>query len=584
MKHLGGQAVVSGYEALAAWSDLLDRINVFPVADADTGTNLRLSLAPLRHFDRDPQKVFHLLPRTATGNSGNIAASFFLEFLRSETNETLLAAASRGRDRARAGLLTPRDGTMLNVFDRLAEAIKAQDDATFTPAGAAGLVEQLQQAVEATTDRLPELNRAGVVDAGALGMFIFLDIYFQVLSGHKAPGCKVTDLFKGRLAVAPSYRSKGFDACCVDALVSLDGTGEEPGPLTDLGDSVVMIRERAALKIHLHTRQPETVRARLETWGRVERFSGTDMADGPAASSTEPRPEPILTVMTDAAGSVNRSLAARHGMVLLDSYIRVGDDSRPETLCDAAEIYALMRQGVKVSTAQASDFERHQHYAQALARFSSVLYLCVGAAFTGNYHTALAWKKDNDPDARLLLLDSEAASGRLGLMALHCARQAETTTDAAAVFRSAEWAVKSCEEYVFIDQLKYLVAGGRLSRPGGFFGDLLHMKPVVSPRREGARKVGLVRNRTAQLEFALARLRQQHDRDARLLILLQYTDNRDWVGEVAATKVAAAFPAAEILVEPISLTAGVHMGPGTWALAFLPAEAPQEAGTTGRRR
>ena len=62
-------AFASGYENLSAWSDLLDRINVFPVADGDTGANLRISLAPLRDYEADKLQTLELLTRCATGNS-----------------------------------------------------------------------------------------------------------------------------------------------------------------------------------------------------------------------------------------------------------------------------------------------------------------------------------------------------------------------------------------------------------------------------------------------------------------------------------------------------------------------------------
>ena len=88
--------------------------------------------------------------------------------------------------------------------------------------------------------------------------------------------------------------------------------------------------------------------------------------------------------MTDAAGSISRETAAGLGVTLLDSYITVGERSLPETHFAPEELYAAMRRGVKVSTAQASVFERHEHYRSVLDRYPRVLYLCVGSAFTGN--------------------------------------------------------------------------------------------------------------------------------------------------------------------------------------------------------
>jgi hypothetical protein len=122
---------------------------------------------------------------------------------------------------------------------------------------------------------------------------------------------------------------------------------------------------------------------------------------------------------------------------------------------------------------------------------------------------------------------------------------------------------------VFLDKLQYLAAGGRLSRSSAFFGDMLHMKPVITPLAEGAKKVGVVRNRTEQLAFALEKLAVDLTGNEKALILLEHTDNCAWVKETVQPEIARRHPEAEILLHPMSLTSGAHMGPGTWAVAYL---------------
>jgi DegV family protein with EDD domain len=234
------------------------------------------------------------------------------------------------------------------------------------------------------------------------------------------------------------------------------------------------------------------------------------------------------------------------------------------------ELYAAMRRGGKVSTSQASVYERHQSYQSILERYHRVLYLCVGSVFTGNYAVALEWKKMNDPLNRFTVIDTGAASGRLGLPVVATARYALETRDPEAVIRFAREAAARCREYVFLDKLHYLAAGGRLSHTGAFFGDMLHMKPVISPLPEGAKKVGVVRNQAEQLSFALEKLKSSLAQDDKALIMLEYTDNMVWVTETVKPEIARSHPGAEIILHAMSLTSGAHMGPGTWAVAFLP--------------
>ncbi len=565
----------AGYACLSAAADLVDRINVFPVADGDTGTNLRISLAPLRRLADDRELTRSLLARSATGNSGNIAAAFFREFCQADGFATLVKHAALGRDMAWQAVASPCAGTMLSVFDTLVAIFSShgQPQTIYSP-----LCLALQKAVRDTTQLLPDLGKAGVVDSGALAMYVFFDGFCRHLTEQTGPPSSLFDLFAGRLAISSTFRPELTDCHCVDAVIHLAKPSAAAGSrdeqqasvkdrLAELGESVVVVQHQSSLKIHIHTPDPGRLRGRLGAIGEIVQWSEGTINQGGGQPYWSPEKTP-LHIVTDSAGSMTRAMARRYGITLLDSYIVVGDNSRPESLYAAEDIYPQLRQGVKITTAQASTFERHQHYRSILRQFGPALYLCVGAVFTGNYGAAMAWKKDNDQEERFTVIDTGAASGRLALIALLTARQARQANGPAEVVDWARRIVAECVEYVFINELKYLAAGGRVSKAGGFFGDLLSMKPVVSPTSAGVRKVGVVRSVPGQLAFALARLGERFDRFAAPTILLQYSDNEAWVGDIALRQVRDAVPEAEILLAPLSLTSGVHMGPGTWSMAF----------------
>jgi hypothetical protein len=554
----------AGYACLAAWADLIDRINVFPVADSDTGTNLRISLAPLRDPEQDRAALPGLLTRRAVGNSGNIAAAFFREFCQAEGPAALPAAACAGRDKAWAAVADPRQGTMLSVFACLAATLAGQADlASLYPR----LCHDLQETVRATQQQMPELSAAGVVDAGALAMHIFFDGFFRCLSGQEGKPASVLEVFAGQLAVSRGFRPEGAGSRCVDAILRREaGQSLCREAVRRLGDSVVMAEEESLLKLHVHTADTAQLRAQLAAFGTVEQWSEEEIVE--RAADTEPAARPCLHVITDAAGSVSRDLARQHGISLLDSYIVAGNEARPETLCSPAEIYLRQRKGEKITTAQASAFERSQRYASLCRQFGPCLYCCAGSAFTGNYAAALAWKQENDPENLLTVLDTGAAAGSLALIALRAARCARTARSQYEVLACAQAAMAECSEYIFVDELKYLAAGGRVSKAGSFFADLLGLKPVISPMRNRVQKVGLTRSSKGQLAFALARLRERFAPSAAPVILLQHSDNAAWLTETVQPQIRALLPQAEILRTPLSLTSGVHLGPGAWAVAF----------------
>jgi hypothetical protein len=569
------QSFAAGYASLSAWADLLDRINVFPVADGDTGTNLRISLAPLRDCGKDRTSIPDLLARAATGNSGNIAAAFFREFCRAENYSELTEKAASGKDKAWQAIAGPRAGTMLTVFDSLALVLAARTEANEVESSYLPLRFALQKAVRDTSQLLPELREAGVVDSGALAMYIFFDGFFRHVTQQKDKPASILELFAGKLVIHSSFRPASTDCFCVDVVIQMnDKHAAVKDSIAEMGESVVVVEDASMLKIHLHTPDLDQLRGRLGLFGDIVHWSAEEIDQKTAEHSADPGEKSALHIVTDAAGSMTRAMARHHGITLLDSYIVTGDSSRPESLYRPEQLYSRMRKGGKITTAQASTYERHQHYQSICQQFGSSLYLCVGSAFTGNYATAMAWKKDHDPDNLFTVMDTGAASGRLALIALLTARQAKIVDNPDKVIDFARKAIADCVEFVFIDELKYLVAGGRVSRANGFFGDLLSMKPVISPTSNGVRKLGVVHSRKGQLAFAMAKLHERFDADeaAAPVIMLQYTDNEQWVTDIVRRQVEALLPAAEILLAPLSLTSGVHMGPGTWSIAFNSAE------------
>ncbi|MFC1888464.1 DegV family protein [Thermodesulfobacteriota bacterium] len=562
------KALVTGTERIAGWSELLDRINVFPVADGDTGRNLVLSLRPLLWDTGQPEKLVEQLLLSARGNSGNIAVSFFSGFLETESIDTLPESARRGNEMAWKAIPDPQQGTILSFFEAFCHAL----DEYRPDSGnrwVSDVLDHLQTTVDATTDQLQKLKKAGVVDSGALGMFIFFDGFLNELAGDPSQLRPIAEIFGGKLDLAPSWENavpdEGF---CVDAVLRT-GQGDNKRLLKEMGESTAAIDCGEYVKIHFHTKDEEEAKKQASRLGSIVSWESDDI-DKQNRTFLASRPNPPIHIMTDAAGSITRQDASIMDITLLDSYISSGFESSPETHLRPTDVYNSMKKGVKLSTSQASTFERHQHYERVLALHDKVLYLCVGSTYTGNLQTVLNWKQENDPNERLSVIDTGAACGRLGLIALMTARFASTAEDIDAILAFAEEMVTSCKEYIFIDKLKYLKAGGRISKTSAFFGNMLHLKPVINPSSEGVKKAAVLRDQKDQIPFALKMLENFTDPCKAFTIMLEYTDNEEWVKNVPAIEIANRFPSAEILAQPFSLTSGVHMGPGTWGMAFLP--------------
>jgi uncharacterized protein len=568
MEELLQKSFIAGLERLIARAGQLDSINVFPIADGDTGRNLSISLIPLRGVDQPKEKIIHQLLLSARGNSGNIASQFFSAFCAMESISDLADSAKEGTAKAWQAVNNPRTGTMLSVFDALVDVLPQNINPDREIADT--IIGSLEKAVHETYEQLPRLKEAGVVDAGALGMYIFFEGFFYALAGIPDDCRPVTETFKNRLRISPSFQENKESGYCVDFVIKAPHySPDELKIITSTQEEVIIIPEGDFYKIHLHTQDREDVRSQITALGNVVKWDDDNLASQ-IEKFMHSKDGTTLHIMTDAAGSVTNQDAKQYGFTLLNSYLTIGDKCLPETYFHPAELYSAMSKGMKVSTSQASVYERHQFYESVLERFEKVLYLCVGSVFTGNYQAAFQWMKKHNKQESFMIMDTGAASGRLGLIALTTARYLAETNDMNKTVVFARKAVHTCEEYIFLDKLQYLAEGGRLSKTSAFFGEMLNMKPVISPFPDGAKKVGTVKNQEDQIKFALTKLYASLTDDSNTIIMLEYSDNKKWVSGTVKNKLEELFPDAEIILQPLSLTSGAHMGPGTWGIAFLP--------------
>jgi DegV family protein with EDD domain len=567
-------ALALGYERIVAWADILDRINVFPVPDGDTGRNLVMTLGACRNVSGDPDALSREILLSARGNSGNIVAGFLAGFLTCKDLSSLPASAEAGRNLAYKAVPNPQQGTMISLFDTLVTSLK-KNPPEETGNWAEAVIHNLEETVKNTRHQLPELKEAGVVDAGALGMLVFLDPLLNTLAGRAVKPSLFTDDLKDSFNVSESWQERNFQGYCFDVLLKVDHEEQEVVKhIMDVGESVVAMPHGECLKVHLHAADREKVRQDLTSIGAILSWAEDDLAEQTFRFS-EPRKKQAIHILTDAAGSITRDQAQSLGITLLNSYIAVGNRFLPETYVDPSQLFAAMRAGAKVSTGQASAVERQECYNNVMKTHDRVLYLCVGSFYTGNYDMATRWKAENDPEDRMTILDTGVASGKLGLVARAAAELSLTVSDPMEVIAFARGAIQKVQEYIFLDTLHFLAAGGRMSKTGAFFGDVLHIKPIISPFPDGARKIGVVRSARDQVKFAFSHLEQDIPKDQKTTLLLEYTDNREWLEGEIKPEIERRFPLAKVILQSLSLTSAAHMGPGSWGVSFL-IEDPQK--------
>ena len=262
------KSFIAGLERLIARADLLDSINVFPIADGDTGRNLSISLIPLRNVGQSKEKIIHQLLLSARGNSGNIASQFFSAFCTAENISELAQRSKDGAAKAWQAVSNPRAGTMLSVFDALAEALL--NDLKPDRETVEKIIGRMEKAVHETCEQLPRLQEAGVVDAGALGIYIFFEGFFYAIAGIPDNCRPVTETFKNRLKISSSFQENTESGYCVDFVVKAPRySPDEIKMITSVQEEVIIIPEGDFYKVHLHTKDKEQVRSQITGLGSL---------------------------------------------------------------------------------------------------------------------------------------------------------------------------------------------------------------------------------------------------------------------------------------------------------------------------
>ena len=290
------EALRGGFDYLQLNRGLLDRLNVFPVPDGDTGSNMASTLASgIDTIDSEPPSSFAALAdrflteinRCSRGNSGFILARFFHGFFEIAVREEALSvprlaeSLSNGAFHVNGALFAPTEGTMISILSAVTDALTKTDHEDM--ASALDLMDDAgTRALFRTPEQLPVLARAGVIDSGALGLLCIFRGMAGALAGVEPVEEQESDYrFEPNPsagageAESPSYRY------CTEAVVSRNGNEDESlSPwLAVMGDSIALVKDDQQIKIHIHTNEPEKIFDRLKILGTLEHTKVDDMAE-----------------------------------------------------------------------------------------------------------------------------------------------------------------------------------------------------------------------------------------------------------------------------------------------------------------
>lgn len=584
------RALIAGSQRVIAARDELNRINVFPVPDGDTGTNLAFTfgavLQGLRRLRR--ATVAQVLRQAADdaldgarGNSGAIVAQFF-QGLAAElqgqvrvSTQVLVRAFQRAAVSARLALAEPREGTILSVITAFAVGLRqslAQGWSGLRAVFQAGL-QAARDALAHTPRQLKVLAQAGVVDAGGQGFVDFLEGMDDFLQ-------------RGRQALAA-----GAVEAVAEPLLDLHGAhGEEDPPFRyctecllqgedlDLDvlrlqfsqlplDSLVLAGHAQRMRIHAHVDQPALLFEAAARLGEVSARKADDMR----AQTRSRGLKQSLVVVCDSAADLPEDAADRLHIHVVPVRVHIGEEEYLDriTLAHGA-LYQRLRAGdPQIRTSQPPSGEFRRLFEMLRSQGRQVLCLNISGALSGTWQAADAATRGDDA-AQVVAWDTRHAATGEGLLVLRAAEAAAAGWTLPQVVGLLEAERESVQTWALIADLQYGVRGGRLPR---FLLPLSRwLRFTVAIRRRPDGRIGpwkLLFGRKRRVERFVDRVLAQLAHGQRYRLMVGHCDDLP-AAEQAVARLRGDARVAQVDLVQTGTAIGVHAGPGTVVIGSLP--------------
>ncbi|MDJ0907278.1 MAG: DegV family protein [Woeseiaceae bacterium] len=589
-------ALTSGIHRVIGEQEFLNHINVFPVADGDTGTNLSLSLGSALAVlgDATDEPLATLLPRIADalldgsrGNSGAIVAQFFQGVADAAGDVThftpgsFAVAIASGNDYAHDAMSKPREGTILTVIAAVSRAVTKHvttaADSDF-PSLMSAALERADSALAETTNQLDVLRKAGVVDAGAKGFVeLVRGMSEYIVHGRvaKEPDLSVLNADEGVPAMAGTGEDSEFRFCteCIVTGTDIDRRKLREA-LSGLGNSLLLAGTKRKAKIHVHVNDPEEVFRVARSYGDVSAEKADDMhRQAHSSHDTASR----FAVITDSAADIADEDLERLDIHMVPCRLQFGDRGYLDKVSiSATEFYEELRTNpVHPTTSQPAPGDFRRQFQFLASHFDDVLSINVTGAASGTYNAALSAAERVNAHGRIHVLNSRNASLGQGLLAVFAAECAHAGVSIEDTIAAVEDLIPKTRTYGVLRDIRYAVRGGRVPAWVRTVADLLNVTPFIRATSAGRIKASgfaFGKNGTTR-KFARSLVR--HSRDlGPLTIAIGHANCPDDAAELERLLRRDLPQIERLTMAELGAALGVHAGPGTLIASVQPFTKP----------
>ncbi|GAB4323083.1 MAG: DegV family protein [Bacteroidales bacterium] len=582
---------IAGAQRIFEHYQVINKINVFPVPDGDTGTNLASTLrsivdtvVPSDNLKKTAVALADAALVGARGNSGIIFAQFLYGFSNELPDRNTLTVEEFAETIKKAvryayeAIANPVEGTMISVMRDWAEYIYSLKD-KFSDFNTL-IVQSYQKALDALMDtpkKLEILAKSHVVDAGAKGFVLFLEGMIDFFKDGKLKKiAKARNITKIKeFEELPHDDSEITYRYCTEALITLnDENPENKNKLKDAiaryGDSLVIAGSPRKLRIHIHTDVPAELFDTIRGFGSTLYKKVDDMV---MQRDIVHHRKWNIGLVTDSTCDLPQEIIEEYQIQVVPLTIHFKNDFYLDRLTITPEqFYRRMGElDYNPTTAQPSYKDFTNRYEYLASHYDATIGIHISEKMSGTYSNSrkAAHAIAERHNARISVHSSNKLTAGLGLQVL---RAAEAIRDGVPYDELnkliPQWVDKS---YLLVTAptLKYMVRGGRVSAMKGFLGKVLGVQPIVIVNKEGKTELfGKPRSTKQAMQMVIKESASIMDGHKIWGYAIAHADNQegaDWY----AREMEAITGMKPKFVQPASPVLGAHVGPGVVGLAIL---------------
>lgn len=565
----------------------INRINVFPVKDMDTGTNLAStvrsvmdSIKPNKSYNHTFTQIAEAALVGARGNSGIIFAQFLYGMSREVKNKQLITLSEFIESTKKSipyiyeAIANPVEGTMLTVIKEWSDFLESNKASLhdFKKAIVDSLV-VLEKSLKGTTAKLKVLSQHNFVDAGAKGFVLFIEGIVDLIKNQNIRQLSHQTSEPITLIHTDDISNEKLNfRYCTEALLKniSQSKSELQQLLSRSGDSVVVAGSDDICRIHVHTNHPASLFHQLKDIGTISYQKVDDMV----------RQQEVLihrkwniALVTDSTCDLSQELIEFYQINMLPINLNFGDNHYLDKVTIQPEqFYELLESSRDFpKTSMVNERAFANLYSHLASHYDAIIAIHLTGQFSGTYTSSQkAAKRIQDEFKKPVhVFDSKNLSGALGLLVLRTAYAIEAGKPLQEIVEKVNSWIPRSKIFVSVKDLKYMIKGGRVSKPKGFVANALGLNPIVSMDADGKSMLfGNTFNQRSSLNKITKQIVKLSKRNTVWNYIILHANNLE-EAEKTKQQMIQVTQKQPISIVNISPVIGMHAGVGAVAISLL---------------